>query len=138
MKVFPSNSVSAELAELLIKNTAAKATELGKPMAISVCDQAGELKAFLRTDGAAFIAVNIAQNKAWTAASFGISTDEWYEFVKDDGPLALSIVHTPRLTTFGGGFPIIVDGQVVGGIGVSGGHYSEDMECARSALDKLK
>ena len=64
--------------------------------------------------------------------------EQMYEFVKDDGPLALSIVHTPRLTTFGGGFPIIVDGQVVGGIGVSGGHYSEDMECARSALDKLK
>ncbi len=88
-------------------------------------------------DGAPFIAVEIAQNKAWTAASFGISTDEWFNFIKDDAPLSLSIVHTPRLTTFGGGFPIIVDDQVVGGIGVSGGHYTEDMECARAALEKL-
>lgn len=131
-------TVSAELAEQLIRDTAARALELKRPMAISVCDQAGELKAFLRMDGAPFIAVDIAQNKAWTAASFGISTDEWFNFIKDDPPLSLGIVHTPRLTPFGGGFPIFVDEQVVGGLGVSGGHYTEDMECARAALDKLK
>lgn len=129
-------SVSEELAQALIADCAAKARDLGKAMAIAVCDHAGELKAFLRMDGAPFLAVSIAENKAWTAASFGISTDQWHEFIKDDPPLLTGIVRTPRLVTFGGGFPIVVGGQVVGGIGVSGGHYSEDMECAHAALEK--
>ena len=47
------------------------------------------------------------------------------------------IVHTPRLVVFGGGYPIKVDGQVVGGIGVSGGHYSEDQQVAETALKAL-
>ncbi len=137
MHALQVGTVSAELAQQLIRDTAAKAEELGKSMAIALCDHAGELKAFLRMDGAPFLAVEIAQNKAWTAASFGISTDQWHEFIKNDPPLSLGIVHTPRLITYGGGFPIVVDGQVVGGIGVSGGHYREDMECARAALDQL-
>jgi uncharacterized protein GlcG (DUF336 family) len=48
------------------------------------------------------------------------------------------IVHTPRLVIFGGGYPIIVDDQVVGGIGVSGGHYSHDMQVCEAALEVLK
>jgi uncharacterized protein GlcG (DUF336 family) len=43
-------------------------------------------------------------------------------------------VHTPRLVVFGGGYPVIVDGAVVGAIGVSGGHYSQDMDVAKAAL----
>nr|WP_308113420.1 heme-binding protein [Alicyclobacillus tolerans] len=49
-----------------------------------------------------------------------------------------SIVHTPRLTAFGGGFPIKIDGVLVGGIGVSGGHYTQDMMCAQAGLAVLE
>ena len=49
-------------------------------------------------------------------------------------PLAAGFVHTPRLVVFGGGYPVIVEGTVVGAIGVSGGHYSHDMEVAKAAL----
>jgi len=88
-------------------------------------------------DGAPLLSVQIAQDKAYSAAAFGMPTDQWYEFIKDDGPLLHGIVHTPRLTIFGGGFPILDDGQVVGGVGVSGGHYSDDMEVAKAALDRV-
>lgn len=130
-------TISAETALALVEATAAKSRELGKNMVIAVCDPAGELKAFLRMDGAALLSVSIAQDKAYTAVGFGMSTDTWHEFIKNDPPLALGIVHTPRLVVFGGGYPIKEKGQVIGGIGVSGGHYSDDMECARGGLEAL-
>jgi len=104
---------------------------------IAICDESGNLKAFSRMDTAPLISVQIAQDKAWTAISFGIPTHQWFEFIKGDPPLLAGIVHTPRLVVFGGGYPIKVDGQVVGGIGVSGGHYSEDQQVAETALKAL-
>lgn len=129
-------TISLDAAHALIADCATKAAEIGKQMCIAICDQAGHLKAFARMDGAPLIALEIAQNKAYTAASFALSTDQWYEFIKDDPPLALGIVHTPRLIVFGGGFPIRHQGDVIGGIGVSGGHYTDDMACARFALER--
>jgi len=58
----------------------------------------------------------------------------WFDFIKDDPPLLYGITHTPRLTVFGGGFPIKLEGEIVGAIGLSGGHYTQDMECARAGL----
>ena len=65
-------------------------------------------------------------------------TDGWHEFIKDDPPLAAGAVGgIDRLVIFGGGFPITVADQVVGAIGVSGGHYSQDMEVAQAGLGIL-
>jgi len=63
-----------------------------------------------------------------------MATHAWFEFIKDDPPLLHGIVHTPRLTVFGGGYPIREDGVLIGSIGLSGGHYTQDMECAKKAL----
>jgi uncharacterized protein GlcG (DUF336 family) len=126
--------LTAEAAERLIDAAARHAEEMGKPMVISVCDPGGNLVAFRRMDGAPLLSIGIAQDKAYTAAAFGIATDQWHEFIQDDPPLALGIVHTPRLVTFGGGYPVTVDGAVVAGLGLSGGHYSDDMACAEAAL----
>ncbi len=88
-------------------------------------------------DGAPLLSVEIAQNKANTAAAFGISTDAWHEFIKEDEPLRHGIVHTDRLVIFGGGYPITVEGDLIGGIGASGGHYSHDMQVAGGALEAV-
>jgi uncharacterized protein GlcG (DUF336 family) len=128
------HTVTAEFAQELIDSATAKAVEIGVPMVITVVDHDGTLKAFRRMDGAPLLSVEISQNKAYTAAAFGISTDAWHEFIKGDEPLRLGIVHTDRLVTFGGGYPITVDGALVGGIGASGGHYTQDMEVAGAAL----
>ncbi|HEY2223306.1 heme-binding protein [Actinomycetospora sp.] len=130
-------TVTAEFAQELIDAAASKAVEIGVPMVISIVDHDGTLKAFRRMDGAPLLSVEIAQNKAYTAAAFGIGTDAWHEFIKEDEPLRLGIVHTDRLVTFGGGYPITVDGDLVGGIGVSGGHYSHDMQVAGGALEAV-
>ncbi len=133
-ETFEKFSITAELAQTMVNAAAAKAEEIGVPMVIAVVDDSGILKAFLRMDGAKLLSVDIAQNKAWTAASFGIPTDQWHEFIKDDAPLRAGIPHTPRLVVFGGGYPILVNDRVVGGIGCSGGHYNQDMVCAQAGL----
>lgn len=68
---------------------------------------------------------------------FGLATDAWYDFIKDDGPALHGIPQTDRLIIFGGGYPINEDGAVIGGLGVSGGHYNQDMEVAEAGLAAL-
>jgi len=117
--------------------TTAKALEIGVPMVISIVDESGTLKAFRRMDGAALLSVDIATNKAYTAVSFGMPTHGWFDFIKNDPPLLHGIVHTPRLVVYGGGYPISEQDQVIGGIGLSGGHYDQDMVVAEAALAAL-
>ena len=67
-----------------------------------------------------------------------MATDAWHEFIKDDPPLADGAVGgIDRLVVFGGGYPVVVGDATVGAIGVSGGHYSQDMEVARAGLAVL-
>ena len=133
-KTLTVQTMSNELADELMAGAMAKATEMQVPMCIALCDPAGTLVQFRRMDHAPLLSVQIAQDKAFTAVSFGMATHEWHDFIKNDPPLLDGIVHTPRLVVFGGGYPVKVDGVMVGGIGVSGGHYSHDMEVAQAAL----
>ena len=130
-------SISNEGAEKLIAAAKKKAQEIGVPMVIAVCDESGILKSFCRMDGAAQLSVDIAQDKAYTAISFGMPTHGWWDFIKEDKPLLHGIIKTDRLVVFGGGYPVMVDGKVVGGIGVSGGHYTQDQQVAEAALAAL-
>lgn len=136
--VFAKASVSTELAHRMIAAAEAKASEIGTPMVIAVCDESGVLKALSRMDGAQLMSVQVAQDKAYTAAGFSMPSGGWYDFIKDDGPLAAGAVDAiERLVIFGGGFPITVDGQIVGAIGASGGHYTQDVEVAQAGLAVL-
>ena len=128
-------SITSELAQKIVAAAEVKAREMGHPFVIAVCDESGVLKAFSRMDGAALLSVQVAQDKAYTAVGFGLATDAWHDFIKDDPPLRRGAVGgIERLVIFGGGYPINVDGTIVGGIGVSGGHYSQDMEVAQAGL----
>lgn len=134
-QVFEKASVSTESAHRMIAAAEAKAREIGVPMVIAVCDESGVLKAFSRMDGAALLSVQVAQDKAYTAVGFGLSTEGWHDFIKDDPPLAAGAVGgIDRLVIFGGGYSLKAGDQVVGAIGVSGGHYTQDMEVAKAGL----
>ena len=128
------STITVEAAQKMIAAAEAKAAEIKRKMVIAICDDGGNLKAFSRMDGAPLLSVEIAQNKAYTAVSFGVATHQWFDFIKDDPPLLYGITHTPRLTVFGGGFPVVIKAEMIGAIGLSGGHYTQDMECARAAL----
>ena len=80
----------------------------------------------------------MAQDKAYTAVGFGMPSHGWYDFVKDDPPLAMGAAPgIDRLVVFGGGYPIKIGDTVIGAIGVSGGHYSQDMEVAQAGLSAV-
>jgi uncharacterized protein GlcG (DUF336 family) len=137
-QTFPKASISTEAAHAAIAAAEAKSAEMGKAMVIAVVDDGGVLKAFSRMDGAALLSVQVAQDKAYTAVGFGMPTHGWHDFIKDDPPLADGApAGIERLVIFGGGYPIVIDGQVVGAIGVSGGHYSEDQQVAEAGLAAL-
>lgn len=136
--VVRKQSISARAARKMIDAAVAKAEEMGFAVTVAVCDESGVLKAYARMDGAALVSVQLAQDKAYTSVGFGLSSDGWYDFIKDDGPLAMGApAGVDRLVTFGGGYPVRVDEVVVGGIGVSGGHYTQDMEVAQAGLKAL-
>jgi uncharacterized protein GlcG (DUF336 family) len=136
-KIFEKRSITSEAAHQIIAAAERKASEIGRPMVIAVVDDGGALKAFSRMDGAPLLSIQVAQDKAYTAAGFGLPTDQWHEFIKNDPPLAAGAAAIQRLIIFGGGYPIKIGDQIVGGIGVSGGHYSQDMEVAQAGLAAL-
>jgi len=135
-KTITKSSITAEAASDVLRAAQQKATEIGVPMVIAVVDESGVLKAFSRMDGAPLLSVEIAKNKAFSAAAYGIPTHAWFDFIKNDPPLLHGIVQTPRLIVFGGGYPLELNG-VIGAIGVSGGHYEQDMVVAEAGVSAL-
>lgn len=136
-QVYTQQTITLDLAKAVLKKAEEKGKELGMNFAISIVDKAGNLKAFSAMDGTPVLALEIAQNKAFSAAAYNRATHEWYDRLKDDPPLMTGLVHTNRLVVFGGGYPIQVNGECVGGIGVSGGHYSHDMQVCEAGLSVL-
>lgn len=104
---------------------------------VAVTDRAGNTLCLMRMDNAFFHSAGIAEDKAYTAASFGFATDQWGPVVKDNPGLEKGLAARPRLVMFGGGLPVEEDGEVIGAIGVSGGSEAQDMACARAGLEAL-
>lgn len=123
-------------AQLLIAGATEKAREIGVPMCIAIVDESGNLIAFERMNGGKTSSVTIAQDKAFTAAAAKKATHD-YNAVNVPGSLAFGI-HTEvggRISSVGGGLPVVVGGEVVGGIGLSSGTPQQDMDCAQAGID---
>jgi uncharacterized protein GlcG (DUF336 family) len=127
-------SISSELAQKMVDEAVAKATELGVTENVAILDDGGNLKAFTRMDGAPILCIDIAQNKAYTAL-FGVPTHDFFDSIQGDPSLLAGIPTLARVAAYGGGFPIQVDGEMVGAIGLSGAPtVQNDEDCARAAL----
>src|SRR6266852_64187 len=132
--VVKRHSISYELAQKMVNAAVAKAREIGVNENVAILDDGGNLKAFSRMDGASMPTIEIALNKAYTAL-FGVSTVEFFNFIQGDPSLLAGIPTLPRVAAWGGGFPIKVNGEVVGAIGVSGAPaVQNDIDCASAAL----
>src|SRR6202166_1649849 len=132
--VVTKHSISSELAQKMVDEAVAKARELGVTENVAILDDGGNLKAFSRMDGAPILSIEIAQNKAYTAL-FGVSTQDFFNFIQGDPSLLAGVPTLARVAAYGGGFPIKVDGEIVGAIGVSGAPtVQNDVDCARAAL----
>ena len=132
--VVKKHSISFELAQKMVGAALAKAKELGVTENVAIVDDGGNLKAFGRMDGAPILSIQMAQNKAYTAL-FGVSTQEFFNFIQGDPSLLAGIPTLSRVAAWGGGFPIKVNGEVVGAIGLSGTPaVQNDVDCAKAAL----
>src|ERR1700730_15444466 len=128
------HSISYDLAQKMVDAAVVKARELGVSENVAILDDGGNLKAFSRMDGAPIPTIEIALNKAYKAL-FGVSTQEVFNFIQGDPSLLAGIPTLVRVAAWGGGFPIKVNGEVVGAIGVSGAPaVQNDVDCARAAL----
>ena len=127
-------SISYELARKMVDAAVAKARELGVSENVAIIDDGGNLKAFGRMDGAPILSIEIAQNKAYTAL-FGVSTQDFFNFIQGDPSLLAGIPTLARVAACGGGFPVRVDGEIVGAIGASGAPtVQNDIDCAKAGL----
>ncbi len=123
-------------AYILIEGARAKAVEIGVPQCIAITDESGNLVAFERMDGGKISSSTVAQDKAFTAGAARKATHD-YNAACIPGNLAFGI-HTEvggRISTVGGGLPVFVDDECVGGIGISSGSPQQDIECAQAGID---
>jgi len=133
-----SRRLDASEAFQVIDGARDHARRLGQPMCIAVVDDSGTLIAFERMDGGKVHSVQVAIDKAFTAASARKPTHE-YNAACVPGSLVFGI-HTAlggRLCIVGGGYPIVVAGATVGGVGVSSGSPEQDMACAEAGIAAL-
>ena len=110
-----------------------RAEKVGVPMNIAVVDDGANLVAFVRMDRAWLGSIEIAQDKAWTARAFDISTKELASMSQPKQPLfGIAETHRGRVIIFAGGIPLKAGGEVVGAVGVSGGTPDQDHEVAEA------
>ncbi len=126
--------ISAEAAAQAVSASVAEARRLGVAINVAVVDSGGNLAAFLRMPGAFLHSISIAQDKALTAAGFGMPTSTVYEIIQTDRALHEGVTVRPNLVVFGGGLPIREGTDLLGGIGVSGASVEQDILCAEAGL----
>jgi glc operon protein GlcG len=128
--------VSSVEAFALIAKSVELADKISKSIAVAVTGPEGELISFLRMDGANPASAQIAQSKAYTSARDCKSTKAQGEFMRNDNR-EQGYWTDSRITGFGGGLPIIQNGKVIGGIGVSGLSEEEDECIAQEAIESV-
>jgi glc operon protein GlcG len=128
-----SLKLTTEGAMKLLNAAMQKAKEIGVPECISIVDAGGHLLAFGRMDGAFVQSIDSSLMKAMTAASYGEPTGN----IAAGVDLKLAIATQGKRINLPGGLPIIIDGHVVGGIGVGSGTGEQDRIVAEAALGAL-
>jgi uncharacterized protein GlcG (DUF336 family) len=129
----PSLKLSIDGALKLLNAAMAKAAEIKVPECICVVDAGGHLLAYARMDGAFTMSYDSALVKAMTAASYGLPTGN----IAAGVDIKLAIATQGKRVNLPGGLPIIIDGQLVGGIGIGSGTGEEDRIVANAALAAL-
>ncbi|CCQ59306.1 Hypothetical protein PA1329 [Crocosphaera watsonii WH 0005] len=125
--------VTLEDARRVISAAEKKAIEIGQPMNIAVVDGGGNLVAHVRMDGAWIGSIDISIKKAYTSRAFDLATKDLAEQSQSGGQFfGIHASNNGKIMIFAGGIPLSSEGQVVGGIGVSGGSGEQDHAVAEA------
>jgi len=125
--------ITLDLARTILAAAEAEAIAQGWPMVIAIVDTGSHLKLLHRMDNAQIGSVEVAQRKAETAASFRRSTKVFEEMLVAGGA-GLKMLSVADVCMLEGGLPIVKDGQIIGGIGVSGMASHQDAQVAVAGL----
>ncbi|WP_439623230.1 GlcG/HbpS family heme-binding protein [Shinella sp.] len=131
--------ITLDDARRIIAAGEARAREIGVPANIAVLDSGAHLKAFGRMDGALLGSIDIATNKARTAALFSMRTEAIGEFCTPGGTSFGLEQSNGGLVVFAGGIPLFDENNVlIGAVGVSGGAVAQDLDIAEAAAAALR
>jgi uncharacterized protein GlcG (DUF336 family) len=130
-------------ARAMVQAAFRKAEEIGVTESVCICDEGGYPLSLERMDGGRITGPQIAWNKAFTAAGHKRSTHLFN--TPPNGPalpgneaFGIQWSFDGKFAVFVGGFPIVVNGEVVGGVGLSGGNGEQDTKCGLAALQALR
>ena len=123
-------------AAVLVDGARQAAFDMGIPMSIAVTDESGHLIMFEQMDGAKVSSIATAIDKAFTGATARKGTHIYNQLcVPGEPTFGIHNTNGGRFSVIGGGLPVVVDDQVVGGIGISSGTAGEDLEVAQAAVN---
>lgn len=129
------NRLSLGEAHVLVEGARDKSNEIGIPMCIAVSDESGNMIAFERMDGGKISSISIAVDKAFTAAVARKGTHVYNGLcVPGEPTFGIHVSNGGHFCVIGGGLPVLVADEIVGGIGISSGTAAEDLVVAEAAL----
>ncbi len=128
-------TISGAWADTIISAATSRAAAMSVAVTVVVVDESGVVKSMTRMDGAPLVSVRTGINKAYAAAAIGMPPDDFYSAIEADGAAVASFATRPGLALVAGGLPVVVDGQVAGGVGVAGAMTgAEDRSIAEAAV----
>ena len=127
--------LSIDEAQILIEGSIIKSNEIGVPMCIAVTDESGHLIRFDRMDGGKVSSISIAVDKAFTGAVARRGTHVYNQLCVPGQPtFGIHVTNGGHFSVIGGGLPVTVDGEIVGGGGISSGTAEQDQVVAEAAV----
>jgi uncharacterized protein GlcG (DUF336 family) len=134
----PRATLTVDAIQTMLNAAVARSKELKANVHISIYNVHAELAGFISFEGAPRIAITTANRKAFTSSMMGMKTEDWEKFVNSIPASELKIIDTlPGYIAAKGGYPIIKDGLVLGGIGISGANQEIDADIAEAALKAI-
>jgi uncharacterized protein GlcG (DUF336 family) len=130
--------ISLDLALALLSRVREEAASRGLSLAVAVVDDGGHVVASQKMDEAALGAMQLAIGKAYTAVLWGTPSGDFTESTQPGGEDWGWNSTDPRIVVYAGGVPLHVDGELVGGVGASGGTAAQDAECVLAAVRFLE
>jgi uncharacterized protein GlcG (DUF336 family) len=132
------DSLSLEDAKRMLSAAEAKAVSLGIAYNVAVVDAGGHLVAFVRQDGALIGSIDLAIDKAVTARIFDKATSDLASLAQSGKPLfGIQESNAGKVVIFGGGIPVVCNGNIIGAVGASAGTVEQDIAVAQSAITAL-
>ena len=129
--------INLETAQKAISASIAEAKKHNWKMSITVVDLSGNLVAHATMDGTQYASIAISQGKARTAALFRRPSGAFQTAINGGSPATLTILTAAGGVASEGGFPIVIDGKLIGAIGASGGIFTQDAATAKAGAEAL-